>query len=340
MMRAAAATRAVLVFVLVVCAGGCSRTAPTAPPPKPEAERSQPASRKADPARNDYTPPTAEEMAPIRPEYLVELAKIHEPPEMADKPMQVRRAVPRTVLRIADVISAVGSPDMATHEQRANAIHELLELTKDSEPDDGTDRVITYGAIATIACIDSVDPQTVIEYASNAIGDDDGALALRARMYLKKGDSGKALDDLEKVMADGQGSSLVSGDIKPRRESVPCGWSIADLDALGNDPRALAAKGLYLSSFIAYNAEATGAVKESTIRDLYRRSAISWHSPIPHFLTIITLEGLASELSMSRARCIGAKGGGGTVPYIVKACAQYDQGTSSAIRSFSFKYRS
>jgi len=42
---------------------------------------------------DSYTPPTAEEMAPMRPEYLAELAKIHEPPEMSGKPMEVRNVV-------------------------------------------------------------------------------------------------------------------------------------------------------------------------------------------------------------------------------------------------------
>jgi hypothetical protein len=173
-------------------------------------------------------------------------------------------------------MSAVGSPEKATHQQRATAIPELLEIARSTDQDDGVDRVITYGAIAITACLDGADPQTIIGYATNAIGDDDDALALRARMYLRAGDRDKALGDLEKVMVDGNGHVLAGGDTNPRQDSAPCGWSIADFDALGDDPRALAAKGLYLSSFIAYGAEGRGTVKESTIRDLYGRSAMLW----------------------------------------------------------------
>src|SRR3569833_4071500 len=90
-------------------------------------------------------------------------------------------------------------------------------------------------------------------------------------------------------------------------ESAPCGWSIADFDALGDDPRALAAKGLYLSSFIAYGAANKGTVKESSIRDLYAQSGKSWHSPIPRYLTI-SLDDLGSEHSMAGARCIRDSG--------------------------------
>jgi hypothetical protein len=87
------------------------------------------------------------------------------------------------------------------------------------------------------------EPQTIIEYASNAIGDGDDALALRARMYLKAGDRDKALDDLERIMADGDGHALVGGDANPRKESIPCGWSIADFDAVGDEHAHLPLKG-------------------------------------------------------------------------------------------------
>jgi len=281
-----------------------------------------------------YTPPTAEEMAPMRPEYLAELAKIHEPPEMTGKPMRVRKAVSPSMLRLANVLSAVGSPEKATHEQRASVIRELLEISNHREPDDGVDTVITYGAIAAIACLDGAEPQTVIGYASNAVGDGDDAIALRARMYLKAGARDKTLDDLENIMADGDTHALAGGDARPREESAPCGWSIADFSALGDSPRALAAKGLYLSSFIAYGAEDGGGVKESDIRDLYARSARSWHSPIPHFLEV-TLEGLGSEHSMAGARCIRANSGLAIVPEIVSACATSDEGTRQEIRELT-----
>jgi tetratricopeptide (TPR) repeat protein len=271
----------------------------------------------------------------MRPEYMAELAKIHEPPEMASKPKQVRKAVSPSVVKLGNVMNAAGSPEKATHQQRATAIRELLEIANSTEKDDGVDKVITYGAIAVMACLDGADPQTVTGYAGNAIGDDgDDALALRARMYLQAGDRNKALDDLEKVMADGDGHVLVGGDVDPRKDSAPCGWSIADFDALGDDPRALAAKGLYLSAFIGYGAEKRGAVKESTIRDLYARSARSWHSPIPHVLEV-TVDGFGSEHSMAGAGCLRANRRIVAVPETLNACATYDEGTRQEIRELT-----
>jgi len=270
----------------------------------------------------------------MRAEYLAELTKIHEPPEMAGKPLEVRKAVSPSVLKIENVLGAVGDPEKATHQQRATAIRELVEIADSKERDDGVDRVITYGAIATLACIDDADPKTVIGYASSAIGDSDDALALRARMYLKAGDRDKALADLEKVMADGDGHALAGGDAAPRKESAPCRWSLADIDALGDDPRTLAVKGLYLSSFIAHGAEDSGAVKESDIQDLYARSARSWNSPIPHLLEV-TVMGFGSEHSMSGAQCMRANLGGDAVPDIVSACAKHDDGTRQEIRELT-----
>jgi tetratricopeptide (TPR) repeat protein len=72
-------------------------------------------------------------------------------------------------------------------------------------------------------------------------------------------------------------------------------------------------------------------VKESDIRDLYARSARSWHSPIPHFLAI-SVEGFGSEHSMSGARCIRPNTG---VPDILKACASYDDGIRRQIRELT-----
>jgi tetratricopeptide (TPR) repeat protein len=275
-------------------------------------------------------------MAPMRPEYLVELAKIHEPPEMADKPMQVRRAVSPKIVQVGYVISAIGSPDKATHDQRVTAVRELLKLANTKQMAGNTR--VTYGAVASIACIDGDDPQAVIRYTNMAIGgdDDDDMLALRARMYLKEGEHGKALDDLERIMADNEGSALLLDDgVAPRKESDPCSWSIADLDAFGNDPRALAAKGLYLSSFIGFGAEDKGAVRESDIRNLYARSAAAWHSPIPHFLAVVSLDGLGSEELMSSARCLRANDGGGNVPDIVGACGIYDESIRRDIRELT-----
>jgi tetratricopeptide (TPR) repeat protein len=271
-------------------------------------------------------------MAPMRPEYLAELAKIHEPPEMAGKPMQVRKALSPGMLKAANAMNSVRSPENATHNQREAVIQALLELAKNKELDDSIDSATMYGAIATIACIDGADPQIVIGYANNAIGGGDGALALRARMYLKEGEHGKALDDLEKIMADGERQAVAGGDVDPRRDSAPCGWSIADFDALRDAPRALAAKGFYLSSFIAYSAEARE--KESDIRALYARSAKSWHSPIPYFLAT-SIEGLGSAHSMTGSHCIRANVGGDRVPEIVSACAKYDDGTRAEIRELT-----
>jgi tetratricopeptide (TPR) repeat protein len=285
-------------------------------------------------AADRYTPPTADELAPMRPEYSAELAKINEPPEMAKKPMQARKPAPSAMIKAMNVMTALGSPDKATHNQRAAAINDMLELTKDKELDDTLGRTTLYGALAMVACIDGADPQTVIEYANNAVGGaGDDALALRARMYLKADKLGNALDDLEKVMVDRSGHALIGGDPDPRKDSAPCGWSIADFDVFGNDPRALAAKGLYLSSFLAFGARTRGTVKESDIRDLYARASRSWRSPIPHYLAVSTY-GFGSEYSMTSARCVPAIPGG-HVPEVEAACAARDEGIRQQIRELT-----
>ncbi len=124
----------------------------------------------------NYTPPTEEEMAPMRPEYLAVLAKVHEPPEMTGKPMQVRKIVSPNVAKLWNVMSAVHSPEKATHEQRAAAIKELLAFATSKDRDDEIDRPMIYGAIAAMACIDDAEPQAIIGYANNALGDGDDAL--------------------------------------------------------------------------------------------------------------------------------------------------------------------
>jgi hypothetical protein len=101
-------------------------------------------------------------MAPMRPEYMAELAKIHEPPEMANKPMQVRKAVSPSVVKIGNVIAAVGAPEKANLAQRATAVRKLLEIASSAGPGDGVDRDITYSAIAGIACLDGTDPQGMV----------------------------------------------------------------------------------------------------------------------------------------------------------------------------------
>ena len=269
-------------------------------------------------------------MAPMRPAYLAELAKIHEPPEMAAKPMQARKSVSASILRLDEVMTAVGSPEKATHEQRVTAVRELLEIAKSNVQEEGFDRAGMYGAVAVIACLDGAEPHTVIQHATNAIGTGDDALALRARMYLKAGDRGKALDDLEKIMADDDSHALGGGDVDPRKASAPCGWSIADFDALGDDPRALAAKGLYLSSFIGYGAGHRGTVNESSIRDLYAQSARSWHSAVPRVLAV-SLDGFGSDHSMAGAQCIR----GSAVQFTVEACSKYDDEVRREIRELT-----
>jgi tetratricopeptide (TPR) repeat protein len=335
--------RPVLVFFTLVpiLVAACSQSDPTSKSAvsAPMARTNEPARTSSAPTDNqigskgsDYTPPSAEEMAPMRADYFAELAKIHEPPEMAGKPMQVRKAVSPNLVRLETVMKAVGAPEKATHQQRVIAIRDLLGIA--NSQDGGVDRGTIFGAIAIMACLDGADPQTVIEYANNAIGDDDDVIALRARMYFKAGDRNRALDDLEKVMADDNGHVLAAGDTDPRKESAQCGWSIADFDVLGDDPRALAAKGFYLSSFIAYGAEDRRTVKESDIRDLYARSARSWLSPIPHLLQA-RVDGLGSAHFTAGARCIRANSYSVAVPEIVSACAAYDEGTREAIRELT-----
>jgi tetratricopeptide (TPR) repeat protein len=318
--------------------GGCSKrdvaTTSEAQKKQPTTASAAPTEKQSD-SKDHYTPPTAEELAPMRPEYSAELAKIDEPPEMAKKPMQVRKPASSAAIKAMNVMSALGSPEKATHSQRAAAINDMLELAKNKELDDSIGRTTLYGALATLACIDGADSQTVIEYANNAIGDDgDDALALRARMYMKAGKLGNALDDLEKMMVDRNGHALVGGGVDPRKDSAPCSWSIADFDAFGNDPRALAAKGLYLSAFLAFGASTRGTVKEADIRDLYTRSSKSWRSPIPHYL-VSSLYGFGSEHSTTRARCIPAIAGVPQAPEIVSACARRDEGIRQQIRELT-----
>ena len=332
---------AFLIAIPFVIVAGCTRSEPASTPvAATEKVRANAPAKDVDHGKDpefrgdSYIAPTAEEMAPLSAEYLAELAKIHEPPEMLDKPMQVRKPVSPVALKVDTVLSSAGSPEKATHEQRGKAIQDLLEIANSKEQDDDVDRAVIYGVIAMTACIDGVEPKTIIGYATDAMDDADNALALRARMYQRAGERDNALDDLEKIMADGDGHALVGGDATPRRNSVPCGWSIADFDAFGDDPRALAAKGLYLSSFIAYGAEDGGAVKESLIRELYAHSAASWHSPIPHVLAL-SLAGLGSEHSMASVRCVRANDGGAGVPGVVAACAKADEGTRQQIRELT-----
>ncbi len=317
-------TTIVLVVAVFTVVGACSKrysTAANEPNRKPQAS-------------DQYHPSTAEELAPMRPEYSAELAKLNEPPEMANKPMQARKPASSAVMRVMSVIGSLGSPEKATHSQRAAAINGMLELAKSKELDDNIGRTTLYSALAMLACMDGAHPQTVIGYANNAIGEEGGdALALRARMYLKDGKFGDALDDLERIMVDRNEYALIGGDADPRKDSAPCNWSIADLDAFGDDPRAFAAKGLYLSSFLGFGAGTRGTVKEADIRNLYTRSATSWRSPIPHYL-VSSLHGLGSEHSMNGSGCLRANIRG-PLREIGSACEKYDEGVLQEIRELT-----
>src|SRR5437763_65757 len=94
--------------------------------------------------RNSYSPPTAEELAPLRSEYLAELAKIHEPPEFALKPMSVRKPVSSTIEKLFNAMPSA-SPERASHEQRAKEIQELLKIVGEIDPSDTSDRSMAYG---------------------------------------------------------------------------------------------------------------------------------------------------------------------------------------------------
>jgi tetratricopeptide (TPR) repeat protein len=333
-----------ILLLLSVIISGCGNTASNsnssapvqqgrASTPAPAA--SAPAAKQPQTKDNSYTPPTAEEMAPLRPEYAAELAKIHEPPEMSRKPMQVRKIASPNVAMLANVMSTIGTPEKASHEQRQAAIKQLLDIAGGSEQGHGLSKPMVYGAIAVMSCLDGDDPHTTIGYATNALGDGDDGLVLRARMYLKAGNKAKALDDLEKVMSDGDGHPLAGGGADPRKATAPCGWSLADLDALGDDPRALAAKALYQSAFIGFGAASRGTIKEADIRALYTRAAASWRSPIPHYLQITTY-GFGSEHSMTGASCQRANTiGAAAVPEIVAACSAYDDITRQEIRELT-----
>ena len=108
-------------------------------------------------SKDRYTPPTAEELAPMRPEYSAEFAKIDEPPEMAKKPMQARKPASSAMIKSMNVMSALGSPEKATHNQRATAINDMLELTKNK--------------VKNIAPLGEIPALTSMYLANNEIAD-------------------------------------------------------------------------------------------------------------------------------------------------------------------------
>lgn len=293
-------------------------------------------SRNANQTRSEaspYTPPSDEESAPMRPGYAAELAKIHEPPEMARKPMQVRKAIAPNAIALSKALSAMGVPEKATHQQRETAIREMLKIVESAKDGDGVDRAATYGAVAMIACLNRATSQDIVGYLNHA-GADSDALALRARTYLRAGDRAKALEDLERILEAGDGHVLAGGDVDPRKGSVQCGWGLTDIDALGSDPRAIVVKGLYLSAFIGYGANHRGTVKEATIRDIYVRAATLWRSPIPYVLKV-KVNGFGSEHSMTGSRCIRADVRIVSVPETVHDCEVYDEETRQDIRDLT-----
>ncbi len=280
-------------------------------------------------------------MAPLRPAYLAELAKIHEPPEMAGKPMQVRKAVPGAS-KIMDAMNGIRDPDKMTHEQREASVRKLLAFADDGDGQGTIPRGLTFGVVATLACFDGSDPKTVIGYTNSSIDDhSDGnsgrydSIALRSRMYLRAGDREKALKDLEEILAAAEGNSLVGGGVDPRKESNKCGWSIADFDALGDDPRALAAKGLYLSTFLNFGAGDRGTVKEAEIRELFKRAEKSWKSAIPYLLDVHLDSGLGSQHTRDQYNCVRTGDVGPPVPSLVAVCGNYDEGTERQIRTLT-----
>src|SRR5471032_1092261 len=124
--------------------------------------------KQSDSAGSDSAP-TAEELAPMRPEYLAELAKIVEPPEMANKPMQLRKATSSPAVKAMHILSALGSLETASHSQRTAAINAMHELVKSKESDENGNLKPLYAVLAVLACMDGADPQAVIGYANNAI---------------------------------------------------------------------------------------------------------------------------------------------------------------------------
>ncbi len=271
------------------------------------------------------------------PSYLAALATIHEPPEMANKPMQVRRPVPAVYGKVLAALKEIRSPDKATPAQLATGMSELLALTTGKLP--GRTASMIYGAIAGTACFARKSPSTVIGYATKAIGQGDSSdngfmLALRARMYLAEGNKQAALDDLQKLMVEGNGNAMIlDGGVAPREHVAACDWSIPSLDAFGNDPRGLAAKGLYLSSFLAFGYGDKDPKLEAQIRSLYARSERSWHSPIPYFLAAVTVNGLGSEEMTTRSKCVRVPG----LPQLGEspACTAYDHDVMRNIRELT-----
>jgi hypothetical protein len=207
----------------------------------------------------------------------------------------------------------------------------MLALAKNKEINGSSGQGTLYGAIANLACINGADAETVIGYVDKASAvDDDDALSLRARMFLKLRRFEDSLNDLEKVMANRGGHALTDGGVDPHKSSTPCGWSLSDFEAFGDAPRALSAKAYYLSSFLAFGAQSRGTVKESEVRGLYMQSSKTWRSPIPFYLAS-GLNGLGTEQSTAGSRCMRKS----DMPDTVRACTKYDDGIRQQIRDLT-----
>lgn len=327
--------RIAVVPLLLISAYVCAQAAPEGQVVGGESVRLQRTQHKPAPLRDGYAPLTAAEMSPMPSRYLAELATIQEPPEMANRPMQVRRPVPAVYGRVLAAMNEVRSPDKATPAQLETALNKLIALTSDKTTGQFTGMI--YGAIAEVACFAGETRNTVINYATKAIDENHGSnshpmLALRARMYLAEGNKSNALDDLQKLMASNSGRALLlDGEVAPQKKVVACGWSIPSMDALAGDPRGFAAKGQYLSSFLAYGYGNKDAKLEAEIRGLYSRSAQSWHSPIPYSLTAVTLDGLGGEEVTTSAGCVRS------VPPLGEsaACTSYDHDVMRDIRELT-----
>jgi tetratricopeptide (TPR) repeat protein len=287
----------------------------------------------ASPQRDDYVPPSAEELAPLRPAYLLALKAIHEPPEIASKEMKPRHALDPTETAALKVLSMVPpSPASAPRAQSEESVQKLLALARDRGSQDPAARSQIFGAVAPLSCFAGEEPSQVIAYANNGDPAEWYLVALRAKMNFLAGDKKRSLDDLELLMRGDHASALTDGRTEPRKGPWRCGWSLDDFAAFGSDPRAIAAKAFYLSSFISFGAEEKGTVSESDIRDLYAQSAERWNSPVPHYL-VARLGGFGSRTRLESMRCV--RGLPTATAESVAACADADAVELAKVRELN-----
>ncbi len=287
----------------------------------------------AAPRRDDNAPPSAEELAPLRPAYLVALKAIHEPPEIASKDMKVRHASDPAATAALKLLSLVPpSPASAPRAQLQESVQKLLALTAGRDSQDPALRAQIFSAVAPLSCFAGEAPSQVIAYANNGDPAEREVIALRAKMYLLADDKKRSLDELELLMRSGHASALTDGRTEPRTGQWRCGWSLDDFDAFGHDPRATSAKAFYLSSFIPFGGEEKGLISEGDIHGLYSQSAELWNSPVPHYL-IAQLGGFGSRSRLESMTCV--RGLPTTTPDSVAACAKADEVELSKVRELS-----